>query len=199
MVSSVKEARGYTYDTFAKACGGVPARQRLFQLINAPLKNFPDPETIRGLALGTGYSVTDIILAAARSLGLSVRDTDPDSVRVSGLSALPASAREAYLHLGRELTSLATVQEQHDPAPPVQGQPTNIRDAGKRSNARSGQKIRRGLSAVPSNPDAPADGNIPLPDNWEDLAAYTGPTGHKDRESEWAKRGEESQDSDDES
>lgn len=197
MVSSVKEARGYTYDALAKACGGVPARQRLFQLINAPLKNFPDPETIRGLSLGTGYSVTDIIMAAARSLGLSVRDTDPDSVRISGLNALPASTREAYLHLGRELTGLANSQEQHDQAHPAQEPPADIRKAGKRRDARSGQKTRRGLSAVPSTHDAPADGNIPLPENWQELAAYSGPTSHKDRESEWAERGEESQDSDD--
>jgi hypothetical protein len=37
-----------------------------------------------------------------------------------------------------------------------------------------------------------------FPKNWEELAAYTGPTGHKDRESEWNKRGEETQDDSDE-
>ncbi len=33
--------------------------------------------------------------------------------------------------------------------------------------------------------------------DWQELAAYTGPTGHKERESEWANRGEESQEGSD--
>ncbi|MDI2032965.1 hypothetical protein [Paenarthrobacter nitroguajacolicus] len=37
------------------------------------------------------------------------------------------------------------------------------------------------------------DQAIPLPDNWEDMAAYKGPTSHRDREREWSERGEGSQ------
>ncbi|VXB25819.1 conserved hypothetical protein [Arthrobacter sp. 9V] len=37
------------------------------------------------------------------------------------------------------------------------------------------------------------DGTVPLPDNWQDMAAYKGPTSHRDRERQWSERGEESQ------
>ncbi|MCD4853628.1 hypothetical protein LN996_22665 [Arthrobacter sp. AK01] len=185
LVSSAKEAKGYSYDSFAKACGGVPARQRLFQLINDPLKNFPDPATIKGLARGTGYTVTEIIMASARSLGLDVSDTEPDSVYVAGLHTLPASTREAFLQLGREIGVLATNQEPHVEAIPEIEPPTDIGSAGKRRDARPGQK---------TGSRAPDDGNIPLPDNWQDLAAGAPHESQVRRDREWTERGEESQD-----
>ena len=39
----------------ARDCGGTPSDKRLHQLVNQPMKNFPDPETIRGLARGTPH------------------------------------------------------------------------------------------------------------------------------------------------
>ncbi|MEA5454633.1 hypothetical protein SPF06_07855 [Sinomonas sp. JGH33] len=107
LLADVKAARGWSFEAMSRACGGVPTGKRLFQLVNSPLKNFPDPDTIRGLQRATGASTTEIVMAAARSLGLEVADTDPDALHVPGISHAPDPAREALLALGREVAALA--------------------------------------------------------------------------------------------
>lgn len=61
-----------SYARLAEDCGGVPAGRRLQQMATRPLRNFPDPDTIRAIARGLQVSVTDVVLASARSLGLDV-------------------------------------------------------------------------------------------------------------------------------
>lgn len=56
-----------SYDRLAEDCGGTPSSGRLHQMATRPLKNFPDPDSIRGMANGLGVTVTDIVMAAARS------------------------------------------------------------------------------------------------------------------------------------
>lgn len=166
LLAEVKEARGWSFEAMSRACGGVPTGKRLFQLINSPLKNFPDPDTIRGLQKATGASTTEIVMAAARSLGLDVAETDPDALHVPGISRAPDTSREALLRLGRELSELAAAV----PADPPRDAPARQRAA------RSGRRR-----------------TTELPENWQDLAAYQGPEEHIRREDEWDARGEESQ------
>lgn len=45
-------------------------------------------------------------MAAARSLGLDVADSDPDALHIPGISSIPDSTREALLALGREVSAL---------------------------------------------------------------------------------------------
>jgi hypothetical protein len=49
-----------------------PGAKALERMLYYPLKNFPDPATIRSLALGTGRSEQDIVDACCRSLGIEV-------------------------------------------------------------------------------------------------------------------------------
>lgn len=116
LLADVKAVRRWSYEAMSRACGGVPTGKRLFQLINSPLKNFPDPDTIRGLQRATGASVTEIVLAAARSLGLDVTSSDPDALHIPGISRAPDSTREALLALGREVSAI--VGEHDDEALP---------------------------------------------------------------------------------
>ncbi|WP_420179655.1 helix-turn-helix domain-containing protein [Paenarthrobacter sp. TA1.8] len=156
-------------------------------------KSKPREGTLRALAWLAGVSDEVAFTAAGQTVpGPPFAEELPP-----GVDNLSPKARKVVLDMVRVLVDLEKSADASNTD--AQEQPADIRDASKRRDARAGQKTRRGLSAVPSNPDAPVDGNIPLPDNWQELAAYTGPSGHKDRESEWAKRGEESQDSDDES
>jgi hypothetical protein len=74
-----------SYESLSRNCGGKSSAQRLQQYVTADLKNFPDPNTIHGLQRGTCQSIQAIIHAAARSLGLDVADTDPDSLVVAGV------------------------------------------------------------------------------------------------------------------
>lgn len=111
LLADVKSARRWSFEAMSRACGGVPTGKRLFQLINSPLKNFPDPDTIRGLQRATGASATEIVMAAARSLGLDVSDSDPDALHIPGISQAPDSTREALLALGREVSALVADQK----------------------------------------------------------------------------------------
>lgn len=106
LLADVKANRHWSFEAMSRACGGVPTGKRLFQLINSPLKNFPDPDTIRGLQRATGVSATEIVMAAARSLGLDVADSDPDALHIPGISNIPDSTREALLALAREVSGL---------------------------------------------------------------------------------------------
>ncbi|WP_422936110.1 hypothetical protein [Sinomonas sp. P47F7] len=173
LLADVKAARGWSFEAMSRACGGVPTGKRLFQLINSPLKNFPDPDTIRGLQRATGASTTEIVMAAARSLGLDVAETDPDALHVPGISLASDTDREALLKIGRTLSeAAAVVAAAHGPSLSernLQGEPR--------------RKARRGGAHQPTG----------LPENWKDLAAYQGPEDHLRRTDEWDARGEESQ------
>ena len=171
LLADVKAARGWSFEAMSRACGGVPTGKRLFQLINSPLKNFPDPDTIRGLQKATGASTTEIVMAAARSLGLDVAETDPDALHVPGISLASDAGRNALLTIGRELAEAATAT-----AP---GGSARGRKARREAERKPSRGVRRPA------PD--------LPDDWQDLAAYQGPEGHLRRADEWDARGEESQ------
>lgn len=85
----IRTAKGdRSYEQLARDCGGRPTAARLQQIATTiPLKNFPDPPTIRGLASGLRVTQASVVLAAAESLGLDVRVSGS---RLAGL--LPAGA-----------------------------------------------------------------------------------------------------------
>lgn len=92
-----------SYEQLSRDCGGVPTAKRLHQLATAQLKNFPDPPTIQGLARGMGVSVTEVVLASARSLELPVRDLgDVATIDPTGLT--PEQA-DAVRHVVRAMRS----------------------------------------------------------------------------------------------
>lgn len=80
---------GRTYAELARDCGGSPSAERIRQLLNGPLKNFPDPPTVAALARGLRVSHSAVVLASAESLGLDVSTSMPRVVEL-----LPAGARD---------------------------------------------------------------------------------------------------------
>jgi hypothetical protein len=91
---------------FARDCGGNPSDKRLHQMISTPMKNFPDPETIRGLARGANVSITQVVLACAKSVGLPVGEGEPGDLTIAGARDLPAQAQEVIVSVGREMLHL---------------------------------------------------------------------------------------------
>lgn len=87
-------------------CGGTPTANRLQQMSTKDISAFPDPDTIRGIAMGLGTTITEVTLAAARSLGLNVTQGEPDALIVAGAGTLPAEAQEAILGVSREMQRL---------------------------------------------------------------------------------------------
>lgn len=95
-----------TYAKIAEDCGGTPTKRRLNSIVLRPMNAFPDIATIRGLAIGLRVSVTDVLLASARSLGLNVSEGNPGALVIEGGGYLPVSAQEALQALAGELMKM---------------------------------------------------------------------------------------------
>lgn len=96
---------GRSFERLAEDCGGMPAGRRLQQMANGkrPMKNFPDPDTIKAMAKGLAVSESEIILASARSLGFEVDSTGSGELNIPGAGGLPGDARKAILDVARAL------------------------------------------------------------------------------------------------
>lgn len=99
---------GRSFERLSEDCGGVPAGRRLQQMANGarPMKNFPDPETITAMARGLGVSTTEVVLASARSLGVTVAAADASALVIADGGNLPPQAQEALRYLGHEMVRL---------------------------------------------------------------------------------------------
>ncbi|WP_139194702.1 hypothetical protein [Arthrobacter sp. UCD-GKA] len=136
-------SKSLSYESLSRNCGGKPSAQRLQQYVTTDLKNFPDPDTIRGIQRGTGHSAQTMIHAAARSLGLAVADTDPDSLVVAGVATLSPTSIESLKTIARELVTLTSEvhhEDQDKPEANPPGKPT-LRTIGTSGKAGQGQKI----------------------------------------------------------
>lgn len=107
LILDTKDRNEYSYESLAKACGGVPGAGRLHQLATKEQKTFPDPETINGLARGCKVAPLEVIKAAARSLGLSVSDGATDNVHIHGYDLLPGKLKSTIQDLGEQVAELA--------------------------------------------------------------------------------------------
>jgi len=70
------------------------------------MKNFPDPESITAMARGLGVSTTEVVLASARSLGVTVATADATALVIADGGTLPAPAQESLRYLGHEMVRL---------------------------------------------------------------------------------------------
>lgn len=95
-----------TYSKVADDCGGLPTKRRLNSLVLRPMNAFPDVETLRGLSVGLGVSITDVLLASARSLGLSVGLGDPGTISIPGAGHLPETSQRVLGDMARELLKM---------------------------------------------------------------------------------------------
>lgn len=107
----IADAKGdRSYDAISRACGGKPTPERLHQLATQPIKNFPGPDTIAALARGLGRTVTDVVAAASRSVGLEVQmGSDPLSLTIPTAGSLPSPAQDALREVARQMLSLHQV------------------------------------------------------------------------------------------
>lgn len=95
-----------SFSKLSEDCGGQPAGRRLQQFATRPIKNFPDPETIPGLARGLGVTTTEVILASARSLGIKVTASDAEALTLADAGKLPTDAQEALQQLTRAMLKM---------------------------------------------------------------------------------------------
>lgn len=91
-----------SYARLSADCGGNPTKERLQQLATGRLKTFPDSATLEGVARGTSRTLTAVVLAAARSLGLKVHNAeDPTALIIGGAGDLRPDQQAALQALVR--------------------------------------------------------------------------------------------------
>lgn len=92
-----------TYEQLAKDCGGVPSKARLYTFVRDPIKNFPAPDSIQGLAKGLGVTEFDIVQACAVSIGLwSEKNKQPGISLPEGSETLTQTQKTFVVGLVRE-------------------------------------------------------------------------------------------------
>lgn len=102
-----------TYVQLSRDCGGLPTHKGLQQMATRRLREFPQPDTIRGLARGLNVLESDIIDVCARDVGLRVGSVSDDDLVLPHARRLPASAQDALAAMSRELLKLHGLAEGH--------------------------------------------------------------------------------------
>lgn len=114
-----------SFDDLSRACGGSPTGKRLHQMVSRPMRSFPDPDTIKNLARGLNISQMDVLLAAARSLGLRVTDADNSVLVLQEAGTLPPERQELLISIARALIEGNDAMERHAAAElPEDAEPT---------------------------------------------------------------------------
>ncbi|TGY79443.1 hypothetical protein, partial [Cellulomonas shaoxiangyii] len=113
LAALIADAKGdRSYDQLSRAAGGKPTAERLQQLATGEMKTFPGPATIEALARGLGVTVTEVVTAACRSLGIEVHYGDtPGALTIPGAGNLPASARRAIEDVAAQMLALHQAAE----------------------------------------------------------------------------------------
>ena len=80
-----------TYHDLADASGGSPGAKRWEQMVNTPLKGFPDVGTIETIARVLGVTQDTVVKACCESVGIEVRDSG--SLLASMVGSIPGTDR----------------------------------------------------------------------------------------------------------
>lgn len=91
----------------SRDCGGIPTQSRLQQITTMPIKVFPDPATLKGLARGLNVSVWEVVSACAKDLGLGGGGPGDSDLFLAGARDLPESSQRLLISMSRELQDLA--------------------------------------------------------------------------------------------
>jgi len=153
----------------------------LHQIRNGTYKSTPKDETLRAIAYLARVDDSKAFAAAGQPVpGPPLADELPP-----GVDLLPAKSRKVLIDMARVLVDLNqdVNRGQADTDP---NSAPHADELAARRRAGEGQK-----SLEPDD-----SGNIPLPPNWQDLAAGAPHESQIRREREWSERGEESQDLD---
>lgn len=151
-------------------------------------KSVPREATLRALAWLADVDASVAFTAAGQSVpGPPFAEELPP-----GVDNLPPKARKVVIDMLRVLVDL-NQDAAHASNTEDQEQPADVGGAGAEpSNSRARQKTGtvRKLRAADYE-----DNNIPLPENWQDLAADSSISRDIEQDQEWSERGEDSQES----
>lgn len=92
-----------SYETISKLAGGTPTSRSLQALVQKGFTRMPNPETFEGLSRALNVRKRDLVLAAARTLGIDVGDDDQSDLVLVGAKRLPIESQELLMATSREM------------------------------------------------------------------------------------------------
>ncbi|WP_336794238.1 hypothetical protein [Gordonia malaquae] len=111
LVQQQKAARGLSYRMLQERAGDVITAARWQQLgTGTRLKEFPEPATLEAMATALDVHITEVVLAAARSIGLNVTrgaTSDLAAMLPPSAASLTVEQRDAVLTLVRSITAMS--------------------------------------------------------------------------------------------
>jgi hypothetical protein len=147
LIQARMQARGWSYSDLERASGRALTRGRWQQLgAGAPLRKFPDPGSLAVISQVLEVDITTVVLAAAQSLGLDVRQQGADlsSLLPDRTERLSDRMRDAILTLVRTAVAETLDEDGLEPG---------------RSDALRGLRLEWPKSAAPS--ETPRTGSSP--------------------------------------
>ncbi|TQJ60524.1 hypothetical protein FBY30_2792 [Arthrobacter sp. SLBN-83] len=83
-----------SYEAISKRAGGVPKARALQSIVKDGFTRMPTPETIAGLSKAFSVSPRELVLAAARTLGIDVGDNNESDLILWGAGRLPDESKD---------------------------------------------------------------------------------------------------------
>ena len=119
LIRAQKTVTGRTWDQLADRTGGAVSAKRLQQIALSGIKEFPEPDTIRALAVAFDVTERDIVDAVMESVGLPVH-RGPSSTLLTLLSGVRGTEdltdAEARAIVGMVRASVAHARSDQPPA-----------------------------------------------------------------------------------
>ncbi len=120
LIAERKRLRGFSYADLENRAVSTISRQRWQQLgTGVRIKEFPEPATLEAMATALDVDVAEVVLAAARSIGLDVKrgaQSDLAARLPSTADRLTEVQRDAIVTLVRSITEVQ--HELEDPSQP---------------------------------------------------------------------------------
>jgi hypothetical protein len=222
LIDEVRSANGWSDPdvvTRAASKGHKLSKSNISRIRNNPVVTL-NIETVSALADGLGISKAMVAQAALASMGIvtynSADLTTEEAIRrdpslgerekrtllavlgtLRGDTVKKDTDEAEQTHLAAREERRRRLQDSGYVSPGQKNELTDHAETPLEAKRRAGQLIsdRKARERRTSDNE---DNNIPLPDDYEQLAADTGHTRHIERERDWMQQGEESQDTDDE-
>lgn len=92
-----------SYETISKRAGGVPKARALQSIVKDGFTRWPTAETFAGLSRALNVSQRELVLAAARTLGIDVEPENPNDLLLVGAGRLPDESQKMLRDTSAEL------------------------------------------------------------------------------------------------
>jgi hypothetical protein len=92
-----------SYETISKRAGGTPKARALQSIVKDGFTRWPTTETIAGLSRALNVSQRELVLAAARTLGIDIEPENPKDLLLVGAGRLPDETKQVLRDMSAEM------------------------------------------------------------------------------------------------